>query len=74
MAGNQARTLTTLPWTASALGEMFAQGAMATIARCRWGLPKKPRESGSDRRLVAQITHEPSRKRPVPLPRLGRGC
>jgi len=55
-------------------GTMFAQGAMTTIARCQWGLPAKPRESGSDRRLVAQIRHEPSRKRPAPLPILARGC
>ena len=74
MAGNQARTLSTLPWTASALGEDVRPGRNDDIARAGGGLPKKPRESGSDRRLVAQITHEPSRKRPVPLPRLGHGC
>ena len=28
---------------------MFAQGAMTTIARRRWGLPTKPQESGSAR-------------------------
>ena len=54
---------------------MFAQGAMTTIARRRRGpLPTTPRESGSNRRLEAQIKHEPSRMPPVHLPRPGRGC